>query len=445
MRTITCKPETQDPRTIRGEKYRGPYILNKSLDFIFHILSAMRSIFHPIARRWIDLTVLTFVAVLICLMIHRQLYILSSEFLAYQENLPLYIQFLTVTLITGVLWFFIINLGGFHIKHLYGPRLIRYPPVWFAGIIGAFLYLLITQHNTELAGKIGLKEFFLLIIWKSPILSGFIIATLLSTLFGHRSKRLSNKQRYSPHSQSFGSIVKDPQQLFLWIEDESPIWHPHQDLFGLARISRRISNILLAKYTRTVGVVGTYGSGKTSLLNIVEYYLNNRRELKPKEFLESGVGEGISFKGQIVLCRVDGWGRSKGSVAQQILSIAVNRLKNDVDCLSVATVPTNYRRALEGVKSAWAAIISSLFHTSCDPIEQLEKLDDILYAADLRLIIFLEDLDRNIDDEIIRDELPSLLDRLRSLRNVSFVLAIGTEHQYSNILIRICDHVEAIA
>jgi hypothetical protein len=107
-------------------------------------------------------------------------------------------------------------------------------------------------------------------------------------------------------------------------------------------------------------------------------------------------------------------------------------------------VPTNYRKALEGGKTTWATIISALFHTSCDPIEQLEKLDDILCAADLRLLIFLEDLDRNTDDKIIRDELPSLLDRLRSLRNVSFVLAIGTERQYSNILIRICDHVETI-
>jgi energy-coupling factor transporter transmembrane protein EcfT len=348
---------------------------------------------------------------------------------------------LILALIIGVLWFFIINLGGFHIKHLHLLRLVRYPPVWVAGIIGSILYLLITQHNIELLGKIGVKEFFLLI---SPILFGVIIATLLSALFGHKSRRLSN-QSDSLNYQSFGNIVKDPKQLLLWIEDESPIWNPHQDLFGLARIARRISNILLARYTKTVGVVGTYGSGKSSLLNIVEYYLNNRNELEPKGSAESDAGKGISFKGQTVICHIDGWGRSKGSVDQQILSIAVNRLKNEVDCLSVATVPTNYRKALEGVKSTWAAVISSLFHTSCDPIEQVEKLDEILCAADLRLIIFLEDVDRNIDDRIIRDELPSLLDRLRSLRNVSFVLAIGTERQYSNILIRICDHVETIA
>jgi hypothetical protein len=348
-----------------------------------------------------------------------------------------------VTLIAGVLWLSLIHLGGFNVKHLHISRLLRYPPTWVAGIIGTFIYLLITQDKA-LIGEFGLKEFLLLTVWKSPILSGFIIATVLSILFGHQSKRLSNKPSYSPNHQSSGALINDPDQLSLWIEDESPICSPFQDLFGLARISRRIANILLNKDTRTVGIVGTYGSGKTSLLKIVEYYLNHRRELDPKESVQPDRGEGNSFQGKIVLCRVDGWGRSKGSVAQQILSIAVNRLKNDVDCLSVVMVPTNYRKALEGGKTTWATIISALFHTSCDPIEQLEKLDDILCAADLRLLIFLEDLDRNTDDKIIRDELPSLLDRLRSLRNVSFVLAIGTERQYSNILIRICDHVETI-
>jgi hypothetical protein len=53
-------------------------------------------------------------------------------------------------------------------------------------------------------------------------------------------------------------------------------------------------------------------------------------------------------------------------------------------------------------------------------------------------------LDRNVSDEIIRDEMPALLDRLRVLGQVSFVLAIGTEQQYSDVLVRICDHVEAI-
>jgi predicted AAA+ superfamily ATPase len=79
-----------------------------------------------------------------------------------------------------------------------------------------------------------------------------------------------------------------------------------------------------------------------------------------------------------------------------------------------------------------------------DPLETLRRLNNILQAAHMRLIIFLEDLDRNASDEMIHDEMPALLDRLRHLENISFVLAIGTERQYSNVLVRICSHVESL-
>lgn len=405
----------------------------------------MRFIFHPITRRWIDLAALTFVGVLVCLIVHGPLSPLPRKFISYQENWPLLIQFSIVALITGFLWLILIRLGGFHISHLRITKLLRYPPVWFAGIIGTFVYILITQDKIQPAGKIDLEEFVLLFVWKSPIIAGIIIATLLDALFHWRSKAEFNGKRFPMMHQSFRTIIDNPNQLFLWIEDESPIYYPYQDLFGLATIARRVSYILLNQHTGTVGVVGTYGSGKTSLLNLVEYYLKNRLELRMAGSKESGVQGRDYFKGEIVLCRIDGWGRVEGSVAEQILSIAVNRLQEKVDCLSVVTMPASYRKALQGVKTTWSTIASALLHTSCDPIEQLERLDNILRATGSRLVIFLEDLDRNTAETIICDELPSLLDRLRSLRNVSFVLAIGTGHQYSNILIRICEHVEAIA
>jgi len=85
-----------------------------------------------------------------------------------------------------------------------------------------------------------------------------------------------------------------------------------------------------------------------------------------------------------------------------------------------------------------------LTKTDYDPIIQLKKLDEILAVAKLRVIIFLEDIDRNTSEDLIKSELPSLLDRLRQLDNVSFVLAIGTEHHLSQILVRICGHMESL-
>jgi hypothetical protein len=115
-----------------------------------------------------------------------------------------------------------------------------------------------------------------------------------------------------------------------------------------------------------------------------------------------------------------------------------------VDCLSIITLPANYRSALSSTKSPLATIIAALLNTDEDPIRTLERLDKILRAVKMRLVIFLEDLDRNCSDSLIRDEMPALLDRLRYLNNVSFILAIGTEDNYSKILIRICEHVESL-
>jgi len=112
---------------------------------------------------------------------------------------------------------------------------------------------------------------------------------------------------------------------------------------------------------------------------------------------------------------------------------------------AIVALPENYRQAIGDSKTPLGAAVAALLNASHDPVAQLRKLDNILAAARLRLVIFLEDLDRNIADEIIQDELPALLDRLRSLKQVSFVLAIGTERRFSDILIRICDHQEAIA
>ncbi|MHB1183573.1 MAG: hypothetical protein ACYC4A_02590 [Desulfobulbia bacterium] len=156
-------------------------------------------------------------------------------------------------------------------------------------------------------------------------------------------------------------------------------------------------------------------------------------------------GRNTKFNGDIVLCRIDGWGRASGTVAQKILSLAIGEVKKYVDCSSVITLPEKYVTAMVGGRSVGGEFFSALFQGAHDPVSQLCRLDNILAAANLRLIIVLEDLDRNVGDAILGEELPALLDRLRILNNVSFVLTIGTEQQFSHILIRVCDHVEAIA
>jgi hypothetical protein len=125
--------------------------------------------------------------------------------------------------------------------------------------------------------------------------------------------------------------------------------------------------------------------------------------------------------------------------------MAVEKVSQHVDCLSILTLPENYRQAIGEVKAPAGAIIASLLKVSHDPVAQLTKLDNLLSVARLRLVIILEDLDRNVSDKALKEEIPALLDRLHNLHHVTFILAIGIEKNYSKILVRICDYMEAVA
>jgi len=68
----------------------------------------------------------------------------------------------------------------------------------------------------------------------------------------------------------------------------------------------------------------------------------------------------------------------------------------------------------------------------------------VLGCIDKRLVIYLEDIDRGPDTTVFYGEIASLLDRLKALRNVSFVLAVGQDIQTATVITRISEHVEVI-
>ena len=56
----------------------------------------------------------------------------------------------------------------------------------------------------------------------------------------------------------------------------------------------------------------------------------------------------------------------------------------------------------------------------------------------------MKDVDRNKNDEVFFNEISALLDGLRQLKQVSFVLAIGQKYDAEEVLIKTAEHVENI-
>jgi ABC-type cobalamin/Fe3+-siderophores transport system ATPase subunit len=131
---------------------------------------------------------------------------------------------------------------------------------------------------------------------------------------------------------------------------------------------------------KTVGVIGQYGSGKSSLLKLVEYYLMINRHVVSSTF-QSVSRDSDVFYGDLFICWVDGWGRIKGSIAEQILTIAIDRLCREIDCLSVMTSPSDYIEALTKVKGPFGFISLLLMIRKNDPLKTLGRLAHIIHKS----------------------------------------------------------------
>jgi hypothetical protein len=356
---------------------------------------------------------------------------MMHSFLQRSESWPTITKILAPILILWLTATLLNRLSALGPGHFLLRRFMGFPPVWVAAVLGCVVGLAKQWHGLYEAitlTRAGAISWTLISV--VTILTGPALALLADQPGRAYFLKCCSRKWITPSAPD----VQPQQDLMSWVADERPINTPDQDRFGVAPMAERVARALRMKSIQTVGIVGPYGTGKTSLLNLVEFYLD-----RPSEKASD------SFDGEIVICRVDGWGRIKGSAAEMVLALSVERIASMVDCLSIRSLPADYRRAIEGTNWFGSAILSVLLDTSPDPVIQLRKLDDILLASGIRLVIVLEDLDRNTADEIVRDEVPALLDRLRGMKNISFVLAIGTEHAYSHILVRICDCVESLA
>lgn len=391
-----------------------------------------------IVRRWIDILLLVACSLLFGVVFKVSLGKALQVWINYCTAWGPVVSYAVILFVVTLLTIVLIRLGALGVRFRI-ITMLRYPPSWFAAIIvivivgisvvqGEALDSLATAKNLSSVGGIVFVV----------LLLGIFLGFSCHRLEELRSSPLALRESGPEFIPQDRHIFENDEDLLLWIFEERPIQHPNQDIFEHAIPARRIANLLNGWKSSSIGLVGPYGSGKSGFVNLIEYYLKN-------PIPECTRGQNQKFNGKIILCRIDGWGRASGTVAQKILSLAIGEVKKYVDCTSVIALPDNYRKAIARTSSVGGTFFSVLFQSFQDPVAQLCRLDNILVAANLRLIIVLEDLDRNVGDEIIGEEMPALLDRLRVLNNVSFVLAIGTEQQFLHILIRICDHVEAIS
>lgn len=388
----------------------------------------------PIFRRWLDM-----LALAVCVLVFGWIFRtpLLDAALWWNRNSSSWVSFpgyVSTALIMAILTISLIRLGALGMR-FNAVRMLNYPPSWFSVIIVFFLFVVIVACGEGLGNSDQ-------IIADLPHLAVIVSVCSLGSLLGFAyhwfdvSQSSARQLEAVEPNRNFQLNNKD--DLLAWVLEESPIQHPNQDMFCHSSHAMRIAGLLSNSAPSNIGIVGPYGSGKSSIIGLVKYFLTNS---------DPGCISDLNqqYSGKFIFCQIDGWGRTSDTIAPKILTMAIDEVKRHVDCTSVITLPEHYRNAITGTNVIGGAVLSVLLQSSRNPVSQLHRLDNILAASKLRLIIVLEDLDRNSVSQIVKDEMSGLLDRLRTLSNISFILAIGGDRQFSDVLIRICDHVEAIS
>jgi hypothetical protein len=294
---------------------------------------------------------------------------------------------------------------GFRLQHL---KQLRYPSFVVSVPLALIVGYLISGANHR--GAPGGREY---------LAAGLIyVATVCGAAALHPRRQIGPvPAELKDDNPRIENLYKCSDTEFLkWIRREKPIGQRSEDLFGALPRARLLRNLLVRDPTTTLGVIGPFGVGKTSIIELL------RSELKETN---------------VLLCSVSCWGFEDSSAAQEsTLAQALEFLSEQADCFAIRGLPARYTAALSKTSTYLEAVLAVL-GPNRDPVEQLRRFTPILAALKATLLIALEDADRNGSRFDIH-HIEGLLHRFRGVPGISFII---TANPASTVdFVRLCDH-----
>jgi adenylate kinase len=203
------------------------------------------------------------------------------------------------------------------------------------------------------------------------------------------------------------------ETLISWLEHETPVEQVEHDLLDARGRAKRIWEALTKFRTgrdgdqlhQTVVLHGSFGSGKTSIVNFLEHAAMGNNNETP------------------IFVYVSCWGFSSVAAQEHILEEAIEAVSQHVDCLGLTRLPPAYAAAIEKT-SSWLSILADSFQRAKTPAQVLQQLTTVLEAINAQLVIIIEDSDRNAEDFDQR-QIEAMLCNFREVGRVSFLLTAG--------------------
>jgi hypothetical protein len=326
----------------------------------------------------------------------------------------------------------IVQLRGLSFSKQFWMNIRLYPPVWSAAIIGSVLYIM----ATSLAKTQTAPEQIAILLGDGLWVILMILAAVLLTGAYSYLINFEVRKKQAPVKRGIAHAASESDRLLTWLREERAITSIADDRFGHSSIAKRIAGALLQGRLESIALVGPYGSGKTSILNMVLDYIENRSD-------SIAVEDQIDAN-DVILCRIQSWGFNRKSVVLFTLNRLVAELAKQADCIGLSGLPNKYSRIVVAAGGSWSSAIEGIVVNDEEPDDILERLDELLSCIGKRTVLILEDLDRNERDGEFYKEIAALLDRLKALNHVTFVVAIGQLTRDDEILIRVADRHETI-
>lgn len=293
-----------------------------------------------------------------------------------------------------------------HIRHVF-----RYPPLPIAVVLGIFLIGVGHAAVNKQADwrAIAAVELLYCAIWATHVLAS---ATW---------NRLARRANSDIRDASAPDMQKSDEQLFAWIERESPISDAASDLFAHQIIAERLLRRLSQGET-TIALQGAFGSGKSSIGRLAESLAGARRL-------------------PLVFAEVSCWGFGESLDAQEeLLTQVIRRVSQHVDTFALRNLPAEYVGAMGSHLGLYGTALR-IINGKRSPERVLQQLSPILSVIRKRVVLFIEDADRNFAT-FDMTRLESLLMRLREIPGLSFVLCISTTQKVD--LSRLCERTEIV-
>ncbi len=281
-------------------------------------------------------------------------------------------------------------------------------------VIGAVVYLLLILAHPSTTLTLD--------AYSIGFLGGFCALSLIA---GHILACLVKKLRR--HAKTIIPLQTEKQGLDAWLADDQPIQSESESLFAEhSSVAKRILNKLLTEpkpeshILTSVALIGPYGSGKTSICNLVEdIYIKDRKRHNLPELL---------------FCRFEGWQfMSAEAAVKNLIDVAAMEVLRLGDFPELWRIPQKYVEAIKASGSWWSSICAVLFGGGDNPEEIVSIIGDALVRLNVRLVIFVDDFDRIEEDTFATQQaVAKALNQIQILPNAQYVISVGPTFDVKN-------------